>query len=262
MDLSIIIVNYNTSKLTSECVASIKKYPPRTSYEIIIIDNGSDEKLSLKDDKIKIIRNEQNLGFSKANNQGIDVAKGKYLLLLNSDTTVKNNSINKLLEFAEDNSDIAVIAPRLLNTDGSAQPSVFRLPTLWLTMRQYWFGEKGLLDKYIPETGIVDEAVMAAYLITPKCLKKIGKLDERYFFFFEDFDYARRINKEGLKIYYLSDAEIVHHHGASGKKVADEFNQWRRLIPGSKIYHGLLVHYLIIFVMWTSQKWRKLLNQN
>ncbi len=262
MELSIIIVNYNTSKLTSECVDSIKKYPPETDYEIIIIDNGSEEKLSINGNGIKIIRNEKNLGFSKANNQGIDAAKGKYVLLLNSDTTVKKNSISSLLKFAQENNDAAVVAPKLLNTDGSIQPSVFRLPTLWLIIRQYWFGEKGLLDKYVPKTNTVEEAVMAAYLITPTCFKKVGKLNERYFFFFEDFDYARRIKEKGLKIYYLSDAEIVHHHGASGKKVADESNQWRRLIPGSKIYHGILTHYLIIFVMWSSQKWRKLLNQN
>lgn len=262
MELSIIIVNYNTSKLTSECVDSIKRYPPKKTYEIIVVDNGSDEKLSLKNDKLKIIRNEQNLGFSKANNQGIAVAKGKYILLLNSDTTVKSNSLNSLLEFAGEKTDAAVIAPRLLNTDGSIQPSVFKLPTLWLTIRQYWFGEKGLLDKYIPTTNTVEEAVMAAYLITPKCLKEVGLLDERYFFFFEDFDYARRIMRAGLKIYYLPDAEVIHHHGASGKKVADESNQWRRLIPGSKTYHGSLIHYLIVFVMWSSQKWRKFLNQN
>lgn len=262
MDVSIVIVNFNTSKLTKGCIKSIKDNPPQGKYEIIVIDNGSDEKLSLDESKnLKVIKNDSNFGFSKANNQGIRRASGKYVLLLNSDTEVKPGSIDKLIDFAERKTDAGVVVPRLLNADRSVQASVFRFPTVWLAIRQYWLGEKGLFDKYIPETDTVDEAVMAAYLITPRCLREVGMLDERYFFFFEDFDYARRVRAAGLKIYYLKDSEVIHYHGQSGKKITNEENQWRRLVPGSKIYHGILNHNLITFVMWTSQKWKKLLNQ-
>lgn len=263
MELSIVIVNYNTAKLTLECIASIKKYSPKFSFEIIVVDNGSDEKLKLDGKDVRVIRNDSNTGFAKANNQGIDIAKGKYILLLNSDTKVKPETLDRLVDFAEKTHDAGVVAPRLLNSDGSIQNSVFRLPTVWRTIRQYWLGEKGVLDKYAPRgIEVVEEAVMAAYLITPMCLKKVGKLDERYFFYFEDFAYARKIKELGLKIYYLPTSEVVHYHGASGTKIADSANQWRRLVPSSKIYHGIVAHYLIFFITWSSQKWKKLLNLN
>ena len=99
---------------------------------------------------------------------------------------------------------------------------------------------------------------MAAFLITPKALNKVGLLDERYFMYFEDIDYCRRIARAGLKIYYLPEAEVYHVHGASGKGLVDDKNQWKRLIPSSKIYHGLLRHYLISFIIASSQKWREL----
>ena len=239
-DLSIIIVNFKTPLITKACVASIKKYPPEVTYEIIVIDNSMD-----------------NIGFAAGNNKGIKMANGKYILLLNSDTQVQEGAINKLLEFAKKHQDAGAVVPKLLNIDGSIQASVYRFPTVCRAIRQYWFGEKGLLEKYVPETEVVEEAVMAAFLITPVCLKKVGLLSEKYFMYFEDFDYARRIKKADLKIYYLTDSEVVHQHGASGKNLADSENQWRRLIPSSKIYHGLAGHYIINGVIWLGQKWQK-----
>jgi len=242
MELSIIIVNYKTPKLTKNCVASIKKYPPKVPYEVIVIDNSID-----------------NIGFAKANNKGIRKAKGKYIFLLNSDTEVKKDAIKKLLRFAKENEDAGVVAPKLLNPDGSVQASAFRFPTIILTMREYWFGERNLLSKYVPTTKTVEVAVTAAFLITPGALEKVGLLNEKFFMFFEEFDYCRRVKATGLKVYYLASAEVVHIHGASGKDLTDWANQWRRLIPSSKIYHGVIKHYIIFFIMWTSQKWQKLL---
>lgn len=238
IDLSIIIVNYKTPELTKACVASVKKYPPKVSYEIIVIDNSFD-----------------NVGFARGNNKGIKKAKGKYILLLNSDTEVKEGSIDKLLEFAKGHKDAGAVVPKLLNPDGSVQASVFRFPTLWRAIRQYFLRNKDLLDKYVPNTNIIEVAIMAAYLITPTCLKKVGLLNEKYFMYFEDFDYARKIKKADLKIYYLADSEVFHHHGASGRSLAENSNQWRRLIPSSKIYHGAFRHYLINAIIWLGQKW-------
>ncbi len=220
------------------------KHPPKVSYEIIVIDNSKD-----------------NVGFAAGNNKGIRRAKGKYILLLNSDTQVTKGAIDRLYQFAQEHADAGAVVPKLLNADGTLQASAFRLPTLGRAIAQYWLEREGILDKYAPQGGVpqvVEEAVMAAYLITPKCLKKVGLLDERYFFYFEDFDYARRMMKASLKIYYLPSAEVVHRHGESGKGLADWANQWRRLVPGSKIYHGWLKHTLIYLVMWTAQKWAKL----
>ncbi|HET7098727.1 MAG TPA: glycosyltransferase [Patescibacteria group bacterium] len=242
MDLSIIIVNYKTPELVKKCVSSIKKYPVNFEYEIVVIDNSVD-----------------NVGFAKGVNKGIKNAKGKYILLLNSDTEVKKDSINKLINFAIDHPDAGAVAPKLLNNNGSTQGSVFKFPSIFRAIRQYWFGEKGILDKYSPNNLSSVEAVsMAAFLITPIALEKIGTLNEKYFMYFEDLDYCREVNRKGLKVYYFPDSVVTHYHGKSGENLVDDKNQWRRLIPSSKLYHGTLVHYLIMAITWLGQKIGKL----
>jgi len=237
IELSIIIINYKTPKLVEGAIASIKKSSPKTSYEIIVIDNSND-----------------NVGFAKGNNKGIRKAKGKYILLLNSDTIVKKNAIDRLIEFSKENPDAGVVVPRLLNPDETIQGSVFRLPSMTLAIKQYFLGERNLLTKYAPlgNTPVqVESAVMAAFLITPKALEKVGLLDEKYFMYFEDLDYCQRVNKAGLKVYYLPSAEIIHLHGGSGGT-----NKY--LIDSAKKYHGIVGYYIYTFILWLGQKWQKL----
>lgn len=276
IDVTIIIVSYNTKNLTLQCIKSILEEGSRLKKEIIVVDNGSKDgsveelRRIIKDIKSnkgirsQLIENKDNLGFAKANNQAIKVARGKYILLLNSDAKVKEGSIGKLVDFAEETSNVGVVGPRLLNPDGSIQPSAFRLPTIKRALKQYWFDQKGLLDKYSPITKhhspvTVEAIVMAAFLITPSALRKVGLLNERYFMYYEDFDYCKRVLESGFNVWYLPTAEVVHYHGASGKALTDEKNQWRRLIPSSKIYHGKVKHYLINFIIWSGQKWEKLI---
>lgn len=266
MDVSIIIVNYNTNEITLECIDSILKASPKINYEIIVVDNastdGSVEVLKkVRGDKIKVIFNEENVGFSKANNIGINEALSQYILLLNSDTQVTRGAIEKLVDFAKHTPGVGLVVPKLLNIDGSPQASIFRFPTLVRAMKEYWYGQKNILDKYYPKSEkptMVEVAVGAAWLMTPRVRKEVGLLDERYFMYFEDFEYCRKVWKSGLKIWYLPDVLIYHHHGASGKKNGEDSNQWRRLIRSSKIYHGIFMHYLINFVIWSGQKMRSL----
>ncbi len=252
-DLSIIIVNYNTKDLVLSCIDSIKKSKPDVSYEIIVVDNGSTDSISASRD-YKLIKNKENLGFAKANNQGIKTAKGKYILLLNSDTKVKKGSIDRLYMFAVSYPEAGAVVPKLLNGDGTTQPSALKFPSILSAIKKYWFNGKGFLDKYIPDSETVDAAVMAAFLITPRGLKDAGLLNEKYFMFFEDIDYCRKLKKLGLKIFYLSEAEVIHYHGESGKGLVDEKDQWRRLIPSSIEYHGKIKHYLIYLTMLLGQK--------
>ena len=274
LDLSVIIVSFNTSKLTLQCIKSVLNSVNNLRYEIIVIDNASTDgtlrqirKSKIKNQnekvKIKIIENKENLGFAKANNQGIKIASGRYILLLNSDTVVKKNSVENLIKFAENTPDAGAVGVRLLNPDGTIQPSVFFLPTIWRAVKQYWLGEEGLLDKYAPDGNSpteVESLVMAAFLITPKALENVGLLNERYFMYFEDLDYCRRIKVNNLKIYYLPTSEIVHQHGASGKKVGDK-KQFERLNQSSKIYHGLIRNSLFNFILWSGQKWQQFLKK-
>ena len=262
IELSIVIVSFNTRKLTIESIRSIYGSKPKTKFEVIVVDNASSDgsvkeikKLHFKD--LRIIENKENLGFARANNQGIEVAKGEYVLLLNSDTKVQKGAVDELYNFAKNTDDAGVVGPRLLNPNKSVQPSVFRLPNIFSAIRQYIFGEEGLLDKYVPRGLLptpVEAVVGAAFLITPKALKKVGRLDERYFFYFEDLDYCRGVRRTGLKVYYLPEAKVIHYHGASGKVGTSQGDQWKRLILSSKVYHGLLKYYLLTAIIRTGQK--------
>lgn len=254
--VSIIIVNYNTKKLTLRCIDSVIASKPETDYEVILVDNGSEEKLE-KSSKYKLIENKENLGLSKAVNQGIKIAKGNYILLLNSDTKVEKGTLDKLVEFAEKQDDAGVIVPQLVNPGGAVQPSVYHFPTVW----RAFFPKK--MEKYQPKGSqpvAIEAAVMAAFLITPQGVKKVGKLNEKYFLYFEDLDYARKIKRANLKIFYLPEAKVIHEHGASGENLASWENQWRRLIPSSKIYHGVLKYYLIHIILKVGQKIRKVIS--
>ena len=264
MDISIVIVSWNTKDLLSKCIKSIVNSKPRTTYEIIVVDNassdGSFEYLeSLKLTNLTIVENKENLGFARANNQGIKVASGKYVLLLNSDAEVGSGVIDGLLSQAKMHPEAGVILPKLVNSDGTTQGSVFRLPNLPRAIRHYWFGEE-ILNKYSPDkSGEVEAGVMAAFLIAPAVLKKVRGLNEKYFMYFEDLDFCREVRRLGFTIYFDKDIVVKHHHGESGKKLAEASHQWKRLIPSSKIYHGTINHYLITTVIYASQKLGKFL---
>lgn len=267
IEVSIIIVNYNTGEIFKKCVDSILKTTKNLadpSAELILIDNASsDNSFQVpRGARTTAIRNKENIGFTRGYNQGIRRAKGPYVLLLNPDTVVKSGAIGKMVEFAQETEDVGAVGPRLVNPDGSVQASVLHFPTLWRAVLEFWLGVKNAYTKYAPadsQPQVVEAIVMAAYLITPAARKKVGLLDERYFMYYEDLDYCSRVNRAELKVYYLPSARVTHYHGVSGRSLADEQNQWRRLIPSSKIYHGVLMHYLINFVIWSGQKWQKLL---
>ena len=290
MDLSIIIVSYNTRELLKRCLESLI---PNTG--IIVVDNGSNDGSreflrdlerrkyrNIEENKkskslnlynreaissfaynsisLKVIFNKNNVGFAKANNQGIKIARGKYILLLNSDTQIRQGTLAKLIEFAEKHPEAGAIGARLLNPDSSVQPSIYHLPTIGRAIGEYWLGRKGTYEKYASmgkNPAEVEAVTGAAMLIPRRIIEKVGFLDERYFFYFEDLDFCRRVRRAGFKVYYLPSAEIIHHHGASGKEIPGETQEW--LGQSSKIYHGILRYYLITFIIWVSQKWRKLL---
>ncbi len=267
-ELSIIIASFNTEKLTKGCIESILNNDSGLRYEILVVDNGSKdgsvkmlEEFSSKLSNFTLIRNKQNLGFSVANNQAIKKAKADLLLLLNSDTVVKKDTLREISSFAKETADAGVVGAKLINADGSVQSSCMNFPTITNAIKQYFFGQKNLFDKFAPRENMpveVDAVVGAAFLITPQARKKVGLFDERYFMYFEDIDYCRRVKRSGLKVYYVPSAEVIHYHGASGKNLAYKNNQWRRLIPSSKVYHGVIGHSVLNLILWLGQKWQKI----
>lgn len=270
IDCSIIIVNWNTKELLRKCLKSLSQNSNFKSqnYEVIVVDNGSSDgsremvnnfKVPDSRFKIQLIENGQNLGFAKAVNRALRQAQGEVFLLLNSDTQVKPGSLEKLIEF-ESLVRPAVIGARMLNPDGTVQGSCFYLPTVKRAILDYWLRKKNYFSKYAPSGNkpVEVEAVSGgAMMISKAVVEKIGMFDERYFMYFEDLDYCRRARASGIKTYYLPSAGVVHAHGASGKNLVSSENQWRRLIPSSKVYNGVIRHYLINLIIWLGQKLRR-----
>ncbi len=255
MKLSIVIANYNTFKITSECIVSIFDNEPNCSYEVIVVDDASPDgsakkliELQKKYKRLKVLLNLKNLGYVRSNNRGLLKSKGEYKLLLNSDTVVNKSSIDELIEFAEKNNDAGVVGSRLLNKDGSIQESCYNFPTVWNSI-----GYK----KHAPnsdEPVVVDIVVGASFLITPKAYKLVGRLSEKYKSYFEDFDYCREVKRKGLKVYYNPKSTVTHLHGESFKQLYGKDNGWKKLIPSSIAYHGPFKHYLIFLISWIYQK--------
>ncbi|MDD2224585.1 MAG: glycosyltransferase family 2 protein [Candidatus Shapirobacteria bacterium] len=262
MNISIIIVTWNTAKITQKCVQTINKF--LDNPEIIIVDNGSEDntvELLSQEKNVKIIKNGANLGFSKANNIGFKQATNEYILFMNSDIELIDDSINNLFKYFKDKNNIGIIGPKFLNPDLTPQASVFPKQSALNAFKEFFLNQKNSYSKYTPKTDnpIKVWAVSGGCILTRKSFfKSIGGWNEKYFFYFEDLDLCRKINKIGKDVIYFPKCQIIHRHGVSGAKLADSSNQWRRLIPGSKKYHGLFKHYLINSILWSGQKWQNI----
>ena len=264
MKLSFIILTWNTANITQKCVKSINKYIDNP--EIIVVDNNSQDntvKLLLKEKNVKIVKNKSNLGFSKGNNIGLKYASNEYIIFINSDMELIDSSINELLTYFKDKDNIGIIGPQFLNPDLTPQASVFPPQTGLNAFKEFWLNKKNSYSKYIPTGDIPVKvwSISGGFILTRKSFfESIGAWNEKYFFYFEDMDLCRKINKIGKDVIYYPKCNIVHRHGASGVKLANSQNQWRRLIPGSIQYHGQLKHHLINSIIWSGQKVNKIKN--
>ena len=254
--LSIIIISYNTKELLEQCLESIVSNIAVKQYSGI--DKSSSKLLKgykAKSLSFKVIFNKENLGFAKAVNQGIKKSKGKYILLLNSDIKVLSGTIEELISFARKRKDAGIVAPKLLNKDGkTSQASCYKLPTIKGAINEYWFGKKGSYEKYLPRGGNpvkVEAAIGAAMLIPKAVIDVVGLLDEKYFMYFEDLDYCRRVSQNGLAVYYLPQTRVIHHHGASGKKTPSKVSCY--LVKSSKKFNGFLKYDLIFIIIKLSR---------
>lgn len=242
-DLSVSIVNWNTKDILRNCLKSIYESTHRISYEIFVVDNassdGSPEMVEKEFPRVKLIKNKQNLGFAKANNQAIKLSDGRYILLLNSDTIVLDGALDKMVEFMEDHPDAGAAGCKLLNPDGSLQKSISNFPSL---ITAFW--TNSLLRRFFPKARIEDiisspksyltigevDSVIGAFLILRSTVVRLtGSLDEGFFMYREETDLCYRIRKAGWKVYFYPLAEIIHLGGASTETVKREsFIRMRR----------------------------------
>ena len=266
MDLSVIIVNWNTKKLLEDCLRSIFKFTKDVGFEIIIVDNGSEDgsqsMLKKKFPQVKLIPNKDNLGFAKANNQGIKIAKGKYVLLLNSDTYLIENSFKKLVVKADEFDDLGALGALLLNEDRSIQQSVGFFPDLpqvfwWMTFIDDLPGGIVLKpyhvdhDSFYKSEHEVDWVTGAVFFIPTKVIDKVGLLDEKIFMYGEDFEWCFRIKKAGFKIYFSPTAKIVHIGGGSVNKIRTNafVGEFRGLEYFYKKYKGRFSLQILLFLL-------------
>ncbi|MBI3485312.1 glycosyltransferase family 2 protein, partial [Candidatus Daviesbacteria bacterium] len=200
INLSIITVIFNNESSIKKYLQSLTKNLPERS-EVILIDNASTDKTveiihSFNDKRIKLYGQSKNLGFSKGCNLGAKYAQGKYLLFLNSDIQIIDDGIKKLLEAKIENFKVALVAPKLILTNGHVQASIRKLPTLRGVFEEYFLGKKNSYQEYIPsgnESQVIECAYGAAMLLEKSFFEKVGGFDERYFLYYEDIELCRKI---------------------------------------------------------------------
>ena len=240
MDLSVVIVNYQTFELTKNTVNSIFEYDYPFSYEILVVDNASgDDSLSKLQgyfkDKVKFIASSENRGFAAGNNQALKVAKGKYVLLLNSDTIVWENTLENIYNYMEKHSDVGATGCRVLLENGELDKACKRtFPNVKNSFfRLFHIPTKSEDDNYnldnLPDGEVYEiDCLTGAFMFIRKdALDEVGFLDETFFMYGEDIDLCFRIKKSGWKIVYYGKSKITHFKGASSKK-QNSFRNIRR----------------------------------
>jgi hypothetical protein len=228
--LSIIIVNWNTRDLLANCLASISQTAGDLTSEIIVVDNGSTDDsvdmVSRQFPQVRVLRNDSNVGFAGANNQGMALARGRYLLLLNSDAVLQDDNLQQAIRFMDERRDVGVCGAKLLNLDGTFQGSYSDFPTLISEfLMATGLGSK-LVSPYYPspkprpreEPHEVDWIGGAFMLLRRKVFEQVGGMDEQYWMYSEETDWCYRIKQAGWKIYYLPRVAILHVGGGSTRK--------------------------------------------
>lgn len=238
IDVSIVIVNWNTWELLSQCLDSIRNANSHYALQVIVVDNGSvDDSVSMVQKQfpeVSLIKNDCNVGFARANNQGLTTGNGRYFLLLNSDTIVRPGSIDRLVETADKFPDLGVVGPQLLNMDDTIQKSWGSFPSLFSELIGKNFRVRHAVAK-VPYAYEVDWVLGACMLVRSKTVADVGKLDDDFFFYSEEIDWCFRIRKRNWKIWHITDAQIYHLGGGS-----TEIGSLAQLV---RLYRGKLIYF-------------------
>ncbi len=231
--LSIIIVTYNTADVTLGCLGSLAAQDFRHHIEIVVVDNGSVddsiERIEREHGSVRLIRNEVNAGFAQANNLGMRATRGRYVLLLNSDTVLTDNGLDQLIDWMDDTPGCGLLTCRLLNPDGSYQPSLRRFPSLFSAVMDALFLTPVLaripplqpLTLTQPEPAgriLIQQAAGAFLLLRRSMVDEIGMLDDRFFMYYEDVDYCLRVAQSRFDAVYTPDVSIIHLGGSTYRR--------------------------------------------
>ncbi len=232
--ITVVIVTYKVKAFLKRCLDSLKDATENISTEIIIVDNasfdGTCEYVKKEYPDVKLICNNTNSGFGSACNQGIETANGEYVLLLNPDTIVQENTLLSLSDFLDNNKNTGAVGPKIIGEDGKLQPACRRsFPTPWIALSRFLhlstlFPKSKLFGKYNlsfadPDKVLqVDALSGSCMMLRKKALMQVGAFDEEFFLYGEDIDLCYRIKKSGFDIYYTPETQIIHFKGKSAKK--------------------------------------------
>lgn len=240
VDLSIIILSFNTEKLTLKCVSSVldqyRDYINK-DIELVMVDNASTDQTiqSLKKIReIKTVKNKENFGFSKGNNIGAKNSKGKYVLFLNSDTRVEDQGFLSMIRFLEENKRVGILGAKLTNPDGSVQKSAGNFYNLFnLTLTLLGLERFGFVRKLPKKTERVDWVSGGSLMIRRELFLRLGGFDEKIFMYVEDMEFCFRAFKKGFLTFYYPQIRLIHEERGSGNKEFAVLN----------IYRGILYFY-------------------
>lgn len=253
--LSIVIVNWNTRDLLRACLESMRPHLMDSSFEIVVVDNasqdGSGRLIETHFPSVTLIQMRENVGFSRANNAGIRATQGQYLLLLNSDTEVREDAFEKMCDYLDANPNVGVLGAQLLNPNGSLQASCRTFPSY----RTAFFHRNSFLSKVFPrnryssgylmtsmdrtKTMEVDWVMGACLMTRREVLERVGLLDEAFFMYAEDVDWCYRIKQAGWTVVYFPEAKIMHHYESSARKAPFRMNVERH----RSMWHFYKKHY-------------------
>lgn len=234
IDLSIVIVSWNTCELTLACLESIEREvrarrdAGRIECEVILVDNASSDatvpSVRARFPGVKLLAQSENLGFAAGNNVGFREARGRHVLLLNSDTVLKHDSLECMVRYLDAHPDVGALGPQLLNSDGSKQNCIHNFPSLTTE-----FIPKGILERCWPARFpskrfahhaplAVDAVLGACLMLRREVIERVGPMPEEYFLFLEETDWCWSMHEAGFRVVHLPTVEVWHHSGASSKK--------------------------------------------
>jgi GT2 family glycosyltransferase len=281
MDISVVIVSWNTKLYLEQCLESLAAAPPCRSTEIIVVDNasadGSPEMIEARFPGIKLIRSGENLGFAKANNLAIRQCRGRYISLVNPDVEVLPGCLDALADFLDQNPTVGNVGPRILNPDRTLQSSCRRYPTLWnnfcsaaglaTAFKKYrvFAGEHMLFFPH-DRTAPVDVLVGCFWMVRREALEAAGLLDEGFFVYGEDVDWCRRCRNAGWEVVFFPGAEAIHARGgaSAADPVTSAVTQQRSILYYWSKHHGwfglvgiksiLIFHHLLRYLFGVASR--------
>ena len=231
IDLSVVVVNWNVRDLLRRCLHSICAAPSPV-LEVIVVDNassdGSVEMVRAEFPQVTPIANADNRGFPAANNQGLAVVRGRYVMTLNPDTEIVGDALERMVAYLDVHPEVGALGPQLLNADGSIQSSRRRFPTFaTAAFESTWLqgiAPRGVLRRFYVDdvppdrTQEVDWVTGACIVVRREVLDRVGGFDEGFFMYSEELDWCKRIKSAGWKIAYLPEARVIHHVGKSSEQ--------------------------------------------